>query len=161
MVYSNTCFRARSSAGRAFGSHPRGREFESLQVHQNKERHANGVPFLVCPQFLIKAPRVPGEGQTHRPALSEKFPNTPSLAPFHTFPETAFQPPFRVLVSGEQPGRRKRGRRLPLRRNTGTAKNRVLCRSLSACPAFSAGEKRSAAGFSANAGNGPSLCLTR
>ena len=23
-----------SSAGRAFGSHPRGREFESLQVHQ-------------------------------------------------------------------------------------------------------------------------------
>ena len=27
--------RACSSAGRAFGSHPRGREFESLQVHQN------------------------------------------------------------------------------------------------------------------------------
>ena len=25
-----------SSAGRAFGSHPRGREFESLQVHQKK-----------------------------------------------------------------------------------------------------------------------------
>ena len=26
-----------SSAGRAFGSHPRGREFESLQVHQMNE----------------------------------------------------------------------------------------------------------------------------
>ena len=26
---------AHSSAGRAFGSHPRGRGFESLQVHQN------------------------------------------------------------------------------------------------------------------------------
>ena len=28
---------ARSSAGRAFGSHPRGREFESLQVHHQAE----------------------------------------------------------------------------------------------------------------------------
>ena len=34
MGYNYICFWARSSAGRAFGSHPRGRGFESLRVHQ-------------------------------------------------------------------------------------------------------------------------------
>ena len=33
-IFKNFITWACSSAGRAFGSHPRGREFESLQVHQ-------------------------------------------------------------------------------------------------------------------------------
>ena len=50
-----------SSAGRAFGSHPRGREFESLQVHQKQTckrksvflcRHMDGHFFVLCSPAL-------------------------------------------------------------------------------------------------------------
>ncbi len=41
--------RACSSAGRAFGSHPRGREFESLQVHHcRRELHRFTTAFLLA-----------------------------------------------------------------------------------------------------------------
>ena len=46
------CFKmwARSSVGRAFGSHPRGREFESLRVHQKAHRDFDRitVDFFIC-----------------------------------------------------------------------------------------------------------------
>ena len=53
MLYIWAC----SSVGRAFGSHPRGREFESLQVHQKCARRtqepviyvAGNLFVLVCP----------------------------------------------------------------------------------------------------------------
>ncbi len=46
--------RACSSAGRAFGSHPRGREFESLQVHHQAE------PKKISARKAQKFQRLPG-----------------------------------------------------------------------------------------------------
>ena len=37
---------ASNSVVRAFGSHPRGREFESLQVHQHRKTAPKGAVFL-------------------------------------------------------------------------------------------------------------------
>ena len=51
---------AHSSAGRAFGSHPRGRGFESLWVHQ-KERH------LLKADVFLFAPAA--KGRLHPPAF--------------------------------------------------------------------------------------------
>ena len=45
--------RACSSAGRAFGSHPRGREFESLQVHHTEKIRTSSPPGTGSDFFFI------------------------------------------------------------------------------------------------------------
>ncbi len=47
---------ARGAAGSAFGSHPRGRGFESLRVHQKVRRNNYGGLFL-CPKSASKRHR--------------------------------------------------------------------------------------------------------
>ena len=46
-IFKNFITWACSSAGRAFGSHPRGREFESLQVHQKQTCKRKSVFYAV------------------------------------------------------------------------------------------------------------------
>ena len=48
--YTIDCSRGRSSVGRAFGSHPRGRGFKPLRLHHEYHARPQGLAFLV-PRF--------------------------------------------------------------------------------------------------------------
>ena len=53
ILVSKKQFRARSSAGRAFGSHPRGRGFESLRIHQKSTGFDLSIFYPLRKQWYI------------------------------------------------------------------------------------------------------------